>query len=114
MPSRLERLHALETRYNAELRPWFWLLTQASDCQIFQEMSTPEILAKVFKDLGYSDFKDSLKATYATRDYCVQYRETAFDFVSRLMEDEGIFYYFEHTASGHTMVLGDDAAVHPD
>ena len=77
-------------------------------------MSTPEILAKVFEDLGYSDFRNSLKATYTKRDYCVQYRETTFDFVSRLMEDEGIFYYFEHTASGHTMVLGDDAAVHSD
>lgn len=102
------------TRYHAELRPWFWLLTQVSDCQIFQEKTTPEILSKVFNDLGFSDFRNSLNGTYALRDYCVQYRETAFDFVSRLMEDDGIFYYFDHTASDHTMVLGDDAAVHSD
>ena len=102
------------TRYYAELRPWLWLLTHASGCQIFQDMSTPEILEKVFQDLGQSDFKKSLKGTYAKREYCVQYRETAFDFVSRLMEEDGIFYFFEHTKDAHKLVLADDASAHAD
>jgi type VI secretion system secreted protein VgrG len=102
------------TRYVLELRPWTWLLTRSSGCQIFQDMSVPDILEQVFKDAGFSDFKSSLKATYAKREYCVQYRETAFDFVSRLMEEEGIFYFFEHTDSAHTLVLADDASAHSD
>ncbi len=100
------------TRYVLELRPWLWMLTKSSGCQIFQDMSVPDILEKVFQDAGFSDFKKSLKATYAKREYCVQYRESAFDFVSRLMEEEGIFYFFEHTESAHTLVLADDASAH--
>lgn len=102
------------TRYVAELRPWTWLMTQASGCQIFQEMTTPEILEQVFGDLGFSDFRNALTATYTAREYCVQYRETAFDFVSRLMEEDGIFYFFEHSESAHTLVLADDASAHAD
>ncbi len=102
------------SRYVAELRPWTWMLTRSAGCRIFQDMSTPDILEKVFEDLGFSDYKRNLKATYAKRDYCVQYRETAFDFVSRLMEEEGIFYFFEHSDSKHTLVLADDASAHAD
>ena len=95
--------------YSAEIHPWLWLLTMNVDCQIFQNMSTPDIIKKVFGNLGFSDFKDSLCRPYAPREFCVQYRESAFAFVSRLMEEEGIFYFFEHTSSSHTMVLADDA-----
>jgi len=97
------------TIYIAELRPWLWLLTLHADNRIFQNKSVPEIIEEVFSDLGFKDFKKSLKATYAKREYCVQYQESSFDFVCRLMEDEGIFYYFEHSDGKHTMVLADDS-----
>ena len=94
--------------YVADIHPWLWLLTLSADCKIFQNMSTPDIVKKVFTDLGFSAFKDSLTGTYQPREFCVQYRETAFAFVSRLMEEEGIFYFFSHDASSHTLVLADD------
>jgi len=110
-----ERTPVAETHltiYHVTLRPWFWFLTLTKNCQIFQNMSTPEIIKAIFKELGFSDFKDSLKGTYTKREYCVQYDETAFSFVCRLMEDDGIFYFFEHTESKHTLVLADDLSVH--
>jgi type VI secretion system secreted protein VgrG len=100
------------TRYFADIHPWLWLLTKTTDCRIFQNKSTPEILEAVFSDLGFSDFRNDLKTKYDKREYCVQYNETAFNFVSRLMEEEGIFYYFEHSSNKHTLVLGDDADAH--
>ncbi|HEX6288756.1 MAG TPA: type VI secretion system tip protein TssI/VgrG [Herpetosiphonaceae bacterium] len=99
----------LFTTYYADLYPWLWLLTLTSDCRIFQAKSAPEIITAVFDELGLSDYKKSLSKTYAAREYCVQYQETAFQFVSRLMEDEGISYFFEHADGSHTLVLADDA-----
>lgn len=98
--------------YHATVRPWLWMLTRTSDCRIFQEESVPDIIKKVFRDHGYSDFKDKLSGGYDKRTYCVQYRETDFDFVSRLMEEEGIYYYFEHEKGKHSLVLGDAASSH--
>lgn len=100
------------TRYFAEVRPWLWLLTQTSTCQIFQDLSTPEIVEQVFEEHGQSDFRNELSGTYAKREYCVQYRETAFDFVCRLLEEEGICYFFEHSEGSHTLVLADEASAH--
>jgi type VI secretion system secreted protein VgrG len=102
------------TTYRADVHPWLWLLTMNSDCRIFQNKTTPDIIKAVFSDLGFTDFTDSLKATYAPREYCVQYMESNFHFVSRLMEEEGIFYFFEHTSSSHKMILADDASVFKD
>jgi type VI secretion system secreted protein VgrG len=93
--------------YHLTLVPWLWLLTRTSDCRIFQNQSVPDIIETVFKDFGFADFKSRLQATYEPREYCVQYRETAFAFVSRLMEEEGIFYFFEHEEDKHTLVLAD-------
>lgn len=98
------------TRYSATLYPWLWLMTMNSDCKIFQNMTVPDIIKQVFSDLSFSDIKDSLTGTYTAREYCVQYMETSFAFVSRLMEEEGIFYFFTHTSSAHTLVLADDAS----
>ena len=95
------------TEYRAEIVPWLWFLSQSSDCRIFQGLPVPDIVEQVFKDLGFSDFKFKTKKTYPKREYCVQYRETHLDFVSRLLEEEGILYYFEHAAGKHTMVLAD-------
>lgn len=100
------------THYTAELHPWLWMLTLTSDCRIFQNLNVPQIIEKVFGDLGFTDFRLDLKESYSPREYCVQYRETAFAFVSRLMEDEGIHYFFEHTDGLHTLVLADDADAH--
>ena len=93
--------------YRAVLRPWLWFLTRTSNCRIFQELSVPDIIKKVFSANGFSDFKLELTNTYKPRNYCVQYRETDFNFVSRLMECEGIFYFFEHEKNKHTLVIAD-------
>ena len=94
--------------YEVEVVPWLWFLTLFSDCRIFQNKSVPDIVEQVFKDRGFTDFRSSVQGTYEPRDYCVQYRETDFNFVSRLLEEEGIFYFFEHTEDKHTLVLADD------
>ncbi len=96
--------------YLAELHPWLWMLTKSADCRIFQNMTSLAIVKQIFSDLGFSDFSDKTTGTYTALDYCVQYRETAFAFVSRLLEHEGISYYFTHDASKHTMVLVDDTS----
>lgn len=101
------------TRYRATLVPWLWHLTQTADCRIFQNKSAPDIIKQIFQDLGFSDYKLQLTGSYPPRVYCVQYRETDFNFVSRLMEEEGIFYYFEHSAEKHVMVIGDAPTAHP-
>jgi type VI secretion system secreted protein VgrG len=99
------------THYRAILRPWFWFLKQTANCRIFQEMSVPDIFEKVVKDThGFSDYRLSLSASYNPRVYCVQYRETDMRYVSRLLEEEGIFYYFEHEEGKHTLVLGDSVS----
>ncbi len=96
--------------YLAELRPWLWMLTMSADCRIFQNISTLDIVKQVFSSLGFTDFSDKTTGTYTPRTYCVQYRESAFAFVSRLLEEEGISYYFTHDDSKHTMVLVDDTS----
>ena len=99
--------------YRADLRPWFWWLTLEVDARIFQNKTVPDIITGLFQEFGFSDFRNSLSGTYAEREYCVQYNESTFAFISRLMEEEGIFYSFEHTASGHTLVLLDSAQSYP-
>ncbi|MGH9412931.1 MAG: type VI secretion system Vgr family protein [Terriglobales bacterium] len=100
------------TSYTAELHPWLWLLGFSTGCQIFQNLSAPDIVKKVFSTLGFTAYKDALTGTYTARDYCVQYNETALAFISRLLEEEGIFYFFEHTSSAHTLVLADDPSAY--
>src|SRR5215813_13832271 len=100
------------TSYRAQMVPWLWFLTRTSDCRIFQNKTVPDIIQKIFKDLGFQDFELRLYGSFAPRDYCVQYRETDFDFVSRLMEEEGIYYYFTHQDDKHVLVLGNDPAAH--
>ncbi len=98
--------------YFAEIRPWLWQLSLTSDCRIYQEMTVNDIISDVFSKAGFKDFSDKTTGSYATREYCVQYRETAFDFVSRLMEEEGIFYFFEHEKKKHTLILADATSAH--
>jgi type VI secretion system secreted protein VgrG len=98
--------------YSATVRPWLWLLTQASNCRIFQDKTVPEIIKQVFRSHGLTDFEESLTEKYAPREFVVQYRETDFNFVSRLMETEGIYYFFKHEATKHTLVLADSYSAH--
>jgi type VI secretion system secreted protein VgrG len=98
--------------YRATLRPWLWLLTHKARCQIYQEMSVPDIIKSIFREHGLSDFRESLSGTYSAFDYRVQYRETDFAFVSRLMEEQGIYYFFEHEDGRHTLVLADSTSAH--
>ena len=100
------------THYRAEVVPWLWFLTRTADCRIFQNMTVPDIILKIFRDLGFRDVKNALEGSFEPRDYCVQYRETDFNFVSRLMEQYGIFYFFEHEEDKHTLVLANSAAAH--
>jgi type VI secretion system secreted protein VgrG len=100
--------------YRAEVVPWLWLLTRTANCRIFQKMAVPDIIQQVFSDLGFTDFELSLQKSYVKWEYCVQYREAAFNFVSRLMEHEGIFYYFRHQEGKHTLVLTDQKSGYTD
>lgn len=100
------------THYQAEVVPWLWCLSRTTDCRIFQNMTVPDIIMQIFKDLGFSDFKLALQGNFEPREYCVQYRETDFNFVSRLMEQYGIFYFFEHARDKHTLVLANSPAAH--
>ncbi|HUI61212.1 MAG TPA: type VI secretion system Vgr family protein, partial [Steroidobacteraceae bacterium] len=98
--------------YRAIVRPWFWLLTRTADCKIFQQKSVPQIFEDVVKEYGFTDYLLKLNGTYNPWEYCVQYRETDFNFLSRLLEQEGIYYYFEHEKDKHTLVLIDDLNNH--
>lgn len=96
--------------YEAEMRPWLWMLTLSGDCRIFQNKSVVDIVTAVCKGAGYTAIKKSLTSTYAKREYCVQYMESDFNFICRLLQEEGIFYYFEHTKTKHMLVLGDSSS----
>lgn len=95
--------------YEIQVVPWLWLLTRHTDCRIFQGKTVVEIIKEIFDSYPSKLYRETLAkvATYPKIDYCVQYRETDFNFVSRLMEDYGITYFFEHTENSHTLVLAD-------
>jgi type VI secretion system secreted protein VgrG len=98
--------------YEMTLKPWLWLLTRTADCRIFQDMSVPDIVKSVFDDHPVARFELNLLRPYRSWTYCVQYRETDFNFVARLLEQEGIYWYFAHDESGHKLVLCDSASAH--
>jgi len=100
--------------YRAEVVPWTWYLTRATDCRIFQNKTVPDIVQTIFSEFGFTDYEFNLSGSYPTHEYRVQYRETAFNFISRLMEQEGIFYFFRHEDGKHTMVLADATRVFQD
>jgi type VI secretion system secreted protein VgrG len=97
------------TSFRMEVVPRFWLLTRGVRSRIFQRMNVPDILKKVCAGLS---LVVDVQGTFEPRDYCVQYRESDFDFASRLMEEEGIFYFFKHTGSDHEMVLANAPQSH--
>ncbi|XZE32850.1 type VI secretion system Vgr family protein [Pirellulaceae bacterium SH501] len=100
--------------YRFVMKPWFWLLQHTQDCRIHQQLDPSKIIEFVFRTKnGLTDYQSKLTKTYKVREYCVQYRESDFQFVSRLMEQEGIYYYFDCTATNHKMVLVDNLSSHP-
>ena len=100
-------------RYQFVLRPWLWWLTLSSNNRVFQNLNVQEIVGNIFKDAGFSDYKFQLKTTPVKREYCLQYNESDFNFVSRLLEQEGIFWFFTHQEGKHTLVLADDNSAFP-
>jgi type VI secretion system secreted protein VgrG len=98
--------------YQASVRPWLWFLTRTTDCRIFQDLSVPDIVKNVFEDHGGASFKFNLFRTYRKWVYCVQYRESDYNFVARLLEHEGIYWYVEHGEGQHKVVLVDSKSVH--
>ena len=98
--------------YGLVLRPWLWLLSRTSNCRVFQKLTVPDIVKQIFRLHGFSDFSESLTSSYDPREYVVQYRETDEHFVSRLLEEEGIYFFFQHEAGKHTLVLCDSPSAH--
>jgi type VI secretion system secreted protein VgrG len=93
--------------YSAVIVPWFWFLTQTSDCKIYQNKTVEQIAESIFRENGFSDYQFKLIGQHPVREYCVQYQESDFTFLSRLFEEEGIYYYFEHSDGQHTLVISD-------
>ena len=94
--------------YRLVLRPWTWLLTQESESEIFHDKSVKDIISQVFNDRGFSDFRFKLSKSYDPMHFTVQYQETTYAFVSRLMEKFGLFSYFLCTDSKHELIITDD------
>jgi type VI secretion system secreted protein VgrG len=101
--------------YRASVVPAPWLLTRTADCRIFQQKTVIEIATTIFDELGYADYDFAcVQGHHPKREYCVQYRETDFDFISRLLEEEGIFYYFKHEPDRHVMTFGDHRSAYSE
>ena len=103
--------HGRRHRYRLTLRPWLWLLTRSSDLRIFQDQTALEIVQAVFADYTHTVAVE-ISGSLPQRPYCVQYRESDFDFVSRLLEDEGVNYYFRHSQNNHELVLCNTMGAH--
>ncbi|HET9957447.1 MAG TPA: type VI secretion system tip protein TssI/VgrG [Polyangiaceae bacterium] len=99
-------------KYRAVMRPWLWFLTQSWDCRIFQKETIPEVVKSVFRQHGFTDFETELTGQYRSLEYIVQYRESDFNFVQRLLEQEGVYYYFRHEKGRHKLVLCDSISAH--
>src|SRR5450759_279310 len=99
-------------RYQADVVPWMWFLTRTANCRIFQNKNVPDIVQQIFKDFGFQDFEVRVQGTYDPWEYCVQYRETACNFILRLLEQEGIFFFFRHEKGKHILVLADSPSAH--
>lgn len=103
----LRKIEDRMAHYEANVRPWLWFLHYTTDCRIYQTMSVVEIIEDVFSRHEGATFEKRLQGSYPTREYCVQYDETDLDFVQRLLEHEGISYFFEYADGVHTLVLAD-------
>ena len=101
--------------YSIDVVPWLWFLTQTLNCRIFELANSKAVIEQVFGDYGYAKFRfDADASLLIAREYLVQYRESDFDFVSRLMEEDGLYYYFEHTDSQHELVISNKKTTYFD
>jgi type VI secretion system secreted protein VgrG len=98
--------------YHATIHPWLWFLNFTSDCRIFNNKSAIEIVKGIFAKYREADFEDVLASDYPTEEYVVQYRETDYNLVCRLLQQEGAYFFFKHETDRHTLVLADGAAAH--
>ncbi|MBP7243491.1 type VI secretion system Vgr family protein, partial [Amaricoccus sp.] len=105
---RLAHVERRIAHYEAEIRPWLWFLGLGADSRVFQNLSTVEIVEKVFEAYPGAKFEKRLRGSYPPREYCVQYCESDLAFVSRLMEDDGIWWFFACEDGAHTLILVDD------
>lgn len=104
------------TSYRCEVVPWLWFMKLQKDTRIFQDKSVPDIIETLLGEFQFSDYELDLKGNHPQHVYCTQYNETDFDFILRLMEEEGIFYYFRHPDDGHgaeKVVFTDHEDGHP-
>lgn len=105
---RLTRIEDRMAYYEAIVRPWLWFLGNTTDCRIFQDKTAVEIVEEIFSKYGgIAKFEKRLQGSYPPREYCVQYDESDLDFVQRLLEHEGIMYFFEHAEGEHKLILAD-------
>ncbi len=105
--------HGNFARYRAVLRPWLWFLGQNRNSRIFLGQTVPDVVKALFREHGFSDFEDALSnQDYRKWEYLVQYRESDLNFVSRILEQEGIHYFFKHADGKHTLVLADSNSAH--
>jgi type VI secretion system secreted protein VgrG len=98
--------------YRVTVRPWLWLMSYRVRSRIFQNQTVPEVIEALFREHGFSDFENALTESYRRLEYLVQYRESDLHFVQRLMELEGIYFFFKHTGGTHTLVLADSYSAH--
>ncbi|MGD8560127.1 MAG: type VI secretion system tip protein VgrG [Gammaproteobacteria bacterium] len=102
-------------QYRMTIVPWLWFLSRRVNCRIFQEMTAVDVIEEVFKDHKViAKYQKKLKSTYKKREYCVQFNESDLDFITRLLEEEGIAYYFAHDKGKHELVLVDQKNAYAD
>jgi type VI secretion system secreted protein VgrG len=106
--------HGRFVRYEVRMRPWLWLLSNTRNCRIFQGKDVPTVVLEILQEHGFSDVRNALTAKYAPREYLVQYRESDLAFIQRILEHEGIYYFFEHKDGKHALVLADALAAHAE
>ncbi|HET9957554.1 MAG TPA: type VI secretion system tip protein TssI/VgrG, partial [Polyangiaceae bacterium] len=104
--------HGRYALYRATVRPWLALLGNRRNSRIFQDKTVPEVVKEIFRDHGFSDFVESLGPGYEPRTYLVQYRESDLNFVNRILEEEGIYYFFKHQDRKTVLVLADSYSAH--
>ena len=99
--------------YTLTMVPWLWFLTKTNNHRIFQEKTTKDIVTQIFKDLGFNDYEFKAQGG-KKREYCIQYNESDYDFISRLLEEDGIAYFFKHDEQKHVMVIVEQQNAYED
>jgi len=108
-----DRGHELDA-VDIEVVPRLWTLSLTTDSRIFQHKSVPQIVRRILRKYAGLPFRFQLTGVYPEREYCVQYQESDLNFISRLLEDEGIYYYFEHTSDKHVLIFADQSIASPE